>query len=153
MGKRLSAEGIITKEELGSRIRAIRELRGYANRTALCVDRQLRPGTLAGYESGSAAPSYVALIQLSDLLDVTVGQILGLELVPGLDDSDPSPVQMRREKLNACYVSNPENARILDTVVECLGDQRDDSKAMDAMAAIMDVSRPCPSDRQSVARP
>ena len=147
------AEGVISPCELGERIRANRELRGHGNRVLFCKGSHVNPGTLASYERGSASPSYASLIQLSDMLEVTVGQILGLESVPGLDDANLSSVQMRRERLNSCYVSSPDNARILDTVVECLGDQGDDSKAMDAMAAIMDVSRPCLTDRLSGARP
>ena len=145
MGKLLSNEdkGIITAPELGNRIRDLRCWRGYANRTDFSEIVGINRGTIAGYEHGKNAPSYIGLVKLSDALEVSVDQLLALETVPGFDKSSTDEVDARRSTLNDCYVSNPENARILDTVVCCLNDKHDTEKAMDALAAVMDVARPC----------
>lgn len=138
-------KGIITTRELGARIRAIREWRGYSNRVRFCSQAGINPGSLSTYERGASTPNFTLLIQLSDLLEITVDQLLALDTIPGFDTKhdEDDPVTKRRSTLNDCYVSNPENARILDTVVCCLNDKHDTEKAMDALAAVMDVARPC----------
>lgn len=144
MGKRLESadDGIIGIRELGERILLLRKWRNFKNRTEFCKICGINRSTVAGYEAGTSAPSYVALVRLADALEVSINQLLKLEPIPNFDTVDDE-VQKRRTSLNDCYVNNPENARILDTVVCCLNDKHDTEKAMDALAAVMDVARPC----------
>lgn len=144
MGKRLESadDGIIGIHELGERIARLREWRHFKNRTEFCKVCGINRSTVAGYEAGASAPSYVALVRLADALEVTINQLLALDPIPNFDTTGDE-LQTRRTSLHDCYVDSPENARILDTVVSCLNDKHDTEKAMDALAAVMDVARPC----------
>ena len=144
MGKLLDNDkgGIITREELGKRIKALRIWRGYKSRTEFAHLIGINLSTITGYEFGESAPSYVGLVRLADFLNVTIDQLLALEPIPNFDTTGDE-LQTRRTSLHDCYVDSPENARILDTVVSCLNDKHDTEKAMDALAAVMDVTRPC----------
>ena len=138
MGKYMSGvdDGIISKTELGERMRSIRLWRGHPVRTDFCRAAGLNQSSLASYEAGESVPSYVGLIRIADALEVTVGQLLATEVIPGLDAPEEALRDGRRDRVVESYAKSVENARVLDSVVDSLEARDDAVKAFLALRAV-----------------
>ena len=139
-------KGTITPAELGSRIRAIRVWRGYGNRSELCKRIGLNRNTLGSYESAKSTPSYFALVLLASAFDISVDQLLALEVIPGFDASEKVIRDAGRERLVACYEKGLSNAKTLDAVAACLAEPDDKQKVIDAVEDIITATS-CDSTR------
>lgn len=140
MGKYMSGteDGIVSKTELGERMRSIRLWRGHPVRTDFCRAAGLNQSSLASYEAGESVPSYVGLIRIADALEVTVGQLLATEVIPGLDAPEEALRDGRRDRMVASYAKSVENAQVLDSVVDFLEAREDAVKAVIALRTVAD---------------
>lgn len=67
-----------------------------ARRLAITTDRYNK------YENNRNEPDLETLVRIAEVLEVTAGQLLAMEPIPGLDGSDADGRQRNRAELDAC---------------------------------------------------
>ncbi len=101
----------------GSRLKKIRESRGYKSQQAFADDFGVAQSTVGGWESGSREPPFDTLIRLADFFGVTVDWLLGLV-------NEESPLaEISEEALDAEIVAHlkalsPEDLKTVDYAVQ-----------------------------------
>lgn len=101
MSRNVRNEIAPTREELGKRLRMLREAAGYSNRVEIAAALGIPRTTYANYEYGACSLSHEVIWDLCVLLKITPNELLGF------DEVDDERLVLH-EKLNALGTEDPD---------------------------------------------
>ncbi len=108
--------------DFGKRLRSTRAQRGYSQQE-LAAAVHVSPGTISHYENGSREPGGSTLIQISEILNVSI------DFLMGITDVDIPPSQFKKpfckgttlgNFVETCAKLDLSHRQLLDSIVSCI---------------------------------
>ena len=108
--------------DFGKKLRTTRAQRGYSQQE-LAAAVHVSPGTISHYENGSREPGASTLIQMSEILNVSIDYLMGIT------DVDIPPAQFKKQFckgttlgdfVEACSKLDSAHRQLLDQLLSCI---------------------------------
>lgn len=108
--------------DFGKRLRTTRAQRGYSQ-YELAAAVHVSPGTISHYENGSREPGASTLIQMSEVLNVSIDYLMGItdaDIPPALYNKQFCKGTTFGEFIEACEKLDGSHRQLLDQIVSCI---------------------------------